>query len=71
MLLSYSAFQDVHVMIFIGFGFLMTFLSKFGYSAVGLNMFLSALLIQWAMIVRGCVYQGIFTGEKYSVEITE
>ena len=26
----YSMFQDIHVMIFIGFGFLMTFLRKYG-----------------------------------------
>lgn len=30
-----SDFQDIHVMIFIGFGFLMTFLKRYGYSAVG------------------------------------
>jgi hypothetical protein len=26
----YSMFQDIHIMIFIGFGFLMTFLRKYG-----------------------------------------
>jgi hypothetical protein len=26
----YSMFQDIHIMIFIGFGFLMTFLKKYG-----------------------------------------
>lgn len=51
----YPVFQDVHVMIFVGFGFLMTFLKKYGYSAVGYNFFLSALAIQWYMIVAGCI----------------
>ena len=32
----YPQYQDVHVMIFIGFGFLMTFLYKYGFSAVSL-----------------------------------
>ena len=41
-----SVFQDVHVMIFIGFGFLMTFLKKYGLSAVSLNMLIAVISIQ-------------------------
>ena len=48
-----SDFQDIHVMIFIGFGFLMTFLKRYGYSATGLNLFVAALCIQWAILMRG------------------
>lgn len=40
-------------MIFVGFAFLMTFLKKYGFSATGFNLFLAALVIQWAMICRG------------------
>lgn len=39
-------------MIFIGFGFLMTFLKRYGYGAVGFNMLLAAVTIQWAMLVE-------------------
>lgn len=46
-------FQDVHVMIFIGFGYLMTFLKRYGFSAVGFNFLLAALIVQWAIIVEG------------------
>ncbi|KAG1715062.1 Ammonium transporter Rh type B [Nymphon striatum] len=46
-------FQDVHVMMFIGFGFLMTFLKKYGQSAVGLNFLLTAVVLQWATIMQG------------------
>eukprot|EP00794_Sanderia_malayensis_P008262 gene8262-9145_t len=49
---QYSVFQDVHVMIFIGFGFLMTFLKKYGYTAVGYNMIIASVTIQWAMVVN-------------------
>eukprot|EP00088_Acartia_fossae_P015848 TRINITY_DN18786_c0_g1_i5.p1 TRINITY_DN18786_c0_g1~~TRINITY_DN18786_c0_g1_i5.p1 ORF type:complete len:417 (-),score=126.76 TRINITY_DN18786_c0_g1_i5:216-1466(-) len=49
-------FQDVHVMIFIGFGFLMTFLKKYGLSAVSLNMLLSALSIQWSILISGFLH---------------
>ena len=31
----YPMFQDVHVMIFVGFGFLMTFMKRYSFSAVG------------------------------------
>merc|ERR1719412_3419261 len=46
-------FQDVHVMIFIGFGFLMTFLKKYGLSAVSINMLLSAVAIEVFTLVYG------------------
>ncbi|KAL5019944.1 hypothetical protein ScPMuIL_002836 [Solemya velum] len=49
----YSYFQDVHVMIFVGFGFLMTFLKRYGYSAIGYNLLIAAMTIQWASIVNG------------------
>ena len=51
--ISFSAFQDVHVMIFIGFGFLMTFLKKYGLSAVSLNMMIAVICLQWATLVIG------------------
>ena len=46
-------FQDVHVMIFIGFGFLMTFLKRYGLSAVSLNMMCAVISLQWATLVIG------------------
>ncbi|XP_029647504.1 ammonium transporter Rh type C-like [Octopus sinensis] len=51
----YDMIQDVHVMIFIGFGFLMTFLKRYGFSSVSFNLLLSAVGIQWAMIVRNLI----------------
>ncbi|TKR61617.1 hypothetical protein L596_028708 [Steinernema carpocapsae] len=52
---KYPMFQDVHVMIFVGFGFLMTFLKRYGFSAVSVNMLLACFTIQWGMIVRGLI----------------
>merc|ERR1711994_360790 len=55
-LLAYPMFQDVHVMIFIGFGFLMTFLKKYGLAAVSLNMLLSVVCIEWSILVHGFLH---------------
>ena len=43
----------MHVMIFVGFGFLMTFLQRYGYSSVGFNFLLAAFGIQWALLLQG------------------
>lgn len=61
----YPFFTDVHVMIFIGFGFLMTFLRKYGYTAVGLNFLLGAFCIQWYLLVGGFWENVIFGHWEY------
>lgn len=40
-------------MVFVGFGFLMIFLRRYGFSALGYNFLLSALVIQWATLMQG------------------
>jgi len=56
----YPMYQDVHVMIFIGFGFLMTFLAKYAWSSISYNMLVSCLCIQWTILVHG-FWHSIFT----------
>ncbi|CEG42601.1 ammonium transporter rh type c [Plasmopara halstedii] len=53
----YPLFLDVHVMIFVGFGFLMTFLHKYSLSAVSLNFIIGALSLQWGVIVVTMAHQ--------------
>ena len=43
--------RDVHVMVFVGFGFLMTFLREFTWSSVGLNFLVAGFTMQLGMIV--------------------
>merc|ERR1711871_1317839 len=61
----YAHFQDVNVMIFIGFGFLMTFLKKYGMSALSLNMMVAVFAIQWHILVGGLMHK-IFKGDTDS-----
>ena len=47
----YPAWQDVHTMIYIGFGFLMVFLKTSSWTAVGFNFLLSAWAFQIAILM--------------------
>ena len=54
MILSFSTvFQDVHIMLFVGFAFLMAFLKRHGYSSSGFTLVIGATIIQWGMLVSG------------------
>ena len=49
----YPVFQDVHVMIFIGFGFLMTFIKTSSWSALAFNWIISAWALEWGILSTG------------------
>lgn len=49
----FLVFQDVHVMIFIGIGFLMAFLKRYGYSSVGFTFLLGSFTVQWSVLCLG------------------
>jgi len=53
----YPFYQDVHVMIFIGFAFLMTFLCRYSFSSIGLTFLLSAICIQLSILINGLFHQ--------------
>lgn len=52
----YPSFQDVHTMVFVGFGFLMAFLQRYGFSSVGFTFLLAALALQWSTLVQGFLH---------------
>jgi hypothetical protein len=49
---KYIIFRDIMVMLLLGFGFLMTFLEKYGLGAVGFTMLLTALNMECNLIVE-------------------
>ncbi|XP_019909949.2 rh blood group, D antigen isoform X2 [Esox lucius] len=49
----YSEFQDVNGMVILGFGFLGTFLVRSSFSAIGFNLLVAAMAVQWAVILNG------------------
>ncbi|KAM8920701.1 ammonium transporter Rh type B [Pelodytes ibericus] len=58
----YASFQDVHTMIFIGFGFLMTFLKCYGFSSVAFNFLIAAFALQWSTLIQG-FFHGFHDGK--------
>uniref|UniRef100_H2N5D6 Ammonium transporter Rh type B n=1 Tax=Pongo abelii TaxID=9601 RepID=H2N5D6_PONAB len=52
----YPSFQDVHAMVFVGFGFLMVFLQHCGFSSVGFTFLLAAFALQWSTLVQGVLH---------------
>jgi ammonium transporter Rh len=54
---EYMIFRDIMVMLLLGFGYLMTFLGKYGLGAVGLTMMLTVLNMECNLII-----EGFFTG---------
>ncbi|XP_072221057.1 rh blood group, D antigen [Leuresthes tenuis] len=49
----YAEFQDVNVMVILGFGFLCTFLVRYGFSGSGFNLLVVGIASQWAIILNG------------------
>lgn len=65
----YPMFQDIHVMMFVGFGFLLVFPSQFSLSAVSLNLLLGALVFQWSILTNG-FWDQVHTGSFKIIEIS-
>lgn len=43
-------------MVFVGFGFLMAFLQRYGFSSVGFTFLLAAFALQWSTLVQGFLH---------------
>ncbi|XP_041031137.1 ammonium transporter Rh type C-like [Carcharodon carcharias] len=65
----YPSFQDVHVMIFVGFGFLMTFLKRYGFGSVGFNFLIASFSIQWALLMQGWFHSLDFSDGKIKIGV--
>ncbi|XP_039992633.1 rh blood group, D antigen [Xiphias gladius] len=49
----YPEFQDVNVIVTLGFGFLGTFLVRYGFSASVFSLLVAVMATQWAMLLNG------------------
>ena len=70
---AYSMFSGVAVMMFVGFGYLMTFAKHYGVSAVGFTMVITAIGLQWAVLTEAFFAQWMGLadgGEWHAVDVT-
>ncbi|KAG2489876.1 hypothetical protein HYH03_011678 [Edaphochlamys debaryana] len=65
----YKYFIDVQIMIFVGFGFLMTFMRRYSLGAVSLNYLASALMMLEAVLVIGATQQGFWNQKSSKIQI--
>jgi len=64
----YNFYVGVALMMFVGFGYLMTFLKAYGLGAVGFTMFATAIGVQWAIIVENMMTSG---GMKFKLDFMD
>lgn len=64
------AFEDVHLMVFVGYGFLFIFLKRYGFSGLGFNFIIGTVAIQWSIVTEGFFKlkdsKLQLTGERYN-----
>lgn len=65
-----QVFMDVHTMMFIGFGFLMAFLKRYGYSALGFNFIVAAFVLEWSLIIEGWIEMIIEKEDHFNITLT-
>lgn len=70
----YPAFQDINVMMLVGFGFLMAFSKSFSWSAVTYTFFVNAVSIQIYILLSAFwkrVLVSGFNGSNYYIFVNE
>ena len=51
--LTFTEVLDINMMLIGGFGFLMTFLKKHGFSSLGLTIMIVVFCTEWSILLRG------------------
>jgi len=55
---AYDFYVAIGVMLFVGFGYLFTFLKSYGIGALGFTMFMGCLGLQWTLLLQGWMRTG-------------
>jgi ammonium transporter Rh len=63
----YNFYVGVALMMFVGFGYLMTFLKAYGLGAVGFTMLITCLGVEWALCVEQLMASGKIVVDLYAI----
>ena len=64
----YPMFQDINVMMLVGFGFLMTFIKKNSWSALSYTFFINAVILQLYLLLQP-FWNKVFEGGSWGAKI--
>jgi len=67
--IRYSFFMNLHVMIFVGFSFIVTFLHRYGYSAAGYNFIIAVIVIQWSILCNA-FWSGVYFKNMDNIKLS-
>jgi hypothetical protein len=70
LMVYYTMWMDVHVMIFIGFGFLMAFLRTHSYSSIGFNFLCACWAMQCCILFQGFWSKVLVHGFHENINVT-
>ena len=65
-ILAFTVIIDIYMMLIGGFGFLMTFLKRHGFSSLGYTLVIVTLVTEWTIIMRGFLHMD----ESYTIHLT-
>ena len=65
-ILSFTVIIDIYMMLIGGFGFLMTFLKRHGFSSLGYTFIITTLVTEWTILMRGFLHMD----DTYTIHLT-
>merc|ERR1719236_446232 len=63
----YNYYVGVALMMFVGFGYLMTFLKSYGLGAVGFTALITCLGVEWALCIEQLMSSGTIVVDLYAI----
>ena len=65
----YTIYSGIAIMIIIGFGFLMTFLKRYQWSALGFNFLITCCCFEWGILCQGFWHQ-VHLGSYHRIQVS-